>query len=66
MNPLERGTRDAADLHWTHAEHRVKPEFVQAQTGFMQGAAGIGTWLQHLDAFEQGRQPFLRLPDSPY
>jgi lantibiotic modifying enzyme len=65
-NLLERGTRDAAGLRWTHAEHRVKPEFVQAQTGFMQGAAGIGTWLLHLDAFEQGRQPFLRLPDSPY
>jgi lantibiotic modifying enzyme len=65
-NLLERGTRDAAGMRWTHAEHRVKPEFVQAQTGFMQGAAGIGTWLLHLDGFEQKRQPFLRLPDSPY
>jgi lantibiotic modifying enzyme len=65
-NLLDRGTRDAAGMRWTHAEHRVKPEFVQAQTGFMQGAAGIGTWLLHLDGFEQGKQPFLRLPDSPY
>jgi lantibiotic modifying enzyme len=63
---LDRGTRDAAGMRWIHAEHRVKPEFVQAQTGFMQGAAGIGTWLLHLDGFEQGRQPFIRLPDSPY
>jgi lantibiotic modifying enzyme len=65
-NLLARGTRDAAGLRWTHAEHRVKPELLQAQTGFMQGAAGIGTWLLHLDGFEQRRQPFLRLPDSPY
>jgi hypothetical protein len=32
----------------------------------MQGAAGIGTWLLHLDDFEQERLPLLRLPDAPY
>jgi lantibiotic modifying enzyme len=65
-NLLTRGTRDASGLRWTHAEHRVRPELLQAQTGFMQGAAGIGTWLLHLDGFEQERLPLLRLPDSPY
>ncbi len=29
-------------LFWTQAEHRVRPELLQAQTGLMQGAAGIG------------------------
>ena len=32
---------------WTQAEHRSRPRFVQAQTGFMQGAAGIGSFLVH-------------------
>jgi hypothetical protein len=65
-NLLARATRDAAGVRWTHAEHRVKPELLRAQTGFMQGAAGIGIWLLHLDEFEHGKQPFVRLPDSPY
>jgi lantibiotic modifying enzyme len=33
---------------WVQAEHRARPRFVQAQTGFMQGAAGIGSFLVHL------------------
>jgi lantibiotic modifying enzyme len=65
-NLLTRGTQDESGLRWTHAEHRVRPELLQAQTGFMQGAAGIGTWLLHLDGFEQKRLPLLRLPDAPY
>jgi lantibiotic modifying enzyme len=33
---------------WTQAEHRARPAFVQRQTGYMQGAAGIGSFLVHL------------------
>jgi lantibiotic modifying enzyme len=65
-NLLKRATRDSQGLRWTHAEHRVRPELLQAQTGFMQGAAGIGTWLLHLDGYDRGRQPVVRLSDSPY
>jgi len=32
----------------------------------MQGAAGIGMLLLHLDAVERGRKWGFRLPDSPY
>jgi lantibiotic modifying enzyme len=35
---------------WVQAEHRARPRFAQAQTGFMQGAAGIGSFLVHLGA----------------
>lgn len=63
---LERGTRDGSGLRWVHAEHRVRPELLQAQTGYMQGAAGIGLWLLQLDAFEQGGAERLRLPDDPF
>lgn len=63
---LARGTRDDKGLRWIQAEHRVRPELLIAQTGYMQGAAGIGVWLLRLDAAENGRATFIRLPDSPF
>ena len=63
---LARGTRDEKGLRWVQAEHRVRPELLVAQTGYMQGAAGIGIWLLRLDATERGRTPFVRFPDSPF
>jgi lantibiotic modifying enzyme len=33
---------------WSQAEHRARPKFVQAQSGYMQGGAGIGSFLVHL------------------
>jgi hypothetical protein len=32
----------------------------------MQGAAGVGIFLLRLDAAENGRQPFITMPDSPF
>ena len=63
---LARGTRDEKGLRWVQAEHRVRPELLIAQTGYMQGAAGIGMWLLRLDAAEQKRKPFVRFPDTPF
>jgi lantibiotic modifying enzyme len=37
-----KATSDAAGLRWIQAEHRVRPDLLIAQTGMMQGAAGIG------------------------
>ncbi|UCD75876.1 MAG: hypothetical protein JSV91_02945 [Phycisphaerales bacterium] len=53
-------------LKWIHAEHRIQPDLLQAQTGYMQGAAGIGLWLLQLDAHETGRPFGLSFPDSPF
>lgn len=61
---LSRATKDESGLRWEHAEHRVRPEYLSTQTGLMQGAAGVALWLLRLDAFEQGRQPAIRLPDA--
>lgn len=47
------------------AEHRDRPDFIQAQTGYMQGAAGIASFLQHLDGVEAGRPVKLAMPDWP-
>ncbi|MFP5284290.1 MAG: lanthionine synthetase LanC family protein, partial [Thermoanaerobaculia bacterium] len=63
---LAKATPSGDGLKWVHAEHRVKPDYVYAQTGYMQGAAGIGMLLLHLDAVERGGEWGFRLPDSPY
>jgi hypothetical protein len=63
---MRRATDDADGLRWVQAEHRVKPELLVAQTGFMQGAAGVGTLLLHLDAFERGARPSIAFPDTPF
>ena len=63
---VERGTRGETGTRWIQAEHRVKPEELAAQTGWMQGAAGIGAWLVRLASFERGDEVRIRLPDSPF
>lgn len=66
-NLLERATATPdGGLKWVHAEHRVNPGYTYAQTGYMQGAAGIGMALLHMDAVEKGKEWTFRLPDSPY
>jgi len=61
---LARGTSGEEGMMWIHAEHRVMPDRLSAQTGLMQGAAGIGLWLLRLDGFARGREPAFILPDS--
>jgi lantibiotic modifying enzyme len=63
---LAKATRDESGTRWIHAEHRVQPSNVAAQTGWMQGAAGIGAWLLRLDGVDRGRDVFVKFPDSPF
>ena len=65
---LEHGGTEAADgLCWIQAEQRVQPEFVRAQTGYMQGAAGIGSYFLRLHSIEEGEEPKkIPFPDSPF
>jgi len=63
---LKAATRDEKGLYWIHAEHRVRPQDVFAQTGWMQGAAGIGAWLARLDGFQQNREALVVFPDLPF
>ena len=63
---LWEASEDEAGVQWNQAEHRTRPEFLQAQTGWMQGAAGVGAFFLHLDGTEKGRSPRVRLPDSPW
>lgn len=63
---LRRATDDRTGMRWVQAEHRVRPDLCIAQTGYMQGAAGIGTLLLKLDALERRARVRVVLPDSPY
>ncbi len=62
---VTRAVRTGEGVCWPQAEHRVRPDFVQAQTGWMQGAAGIAAALLRLHLVEQGRpERIVRLPDE--
>jgi hypothetical protein len=63
---LRRATRDEKGTRWIQAENRIEPGVLKAQTGYMQGAAGIGTWLLYLDAFGRGQARRITLPDNPF
>ena len=59
-------SEDAAGLRWVQAENRTQPENLVAQTGVMQGAAGVGMFFLSLDAYSRqspGPSPW---PDSPW
>jgi lantibiotic modifying enzyme len=63
---LAGATRDSNGTRWPQAENRVSPNEIAAQTGWMQGAAGIASVLLDLDAVERGKSPRITLPDSPF
>lgn len=63
---LDRATPDGDGLKWIQAENRVSPNVVLAQTGLMQGAAGVGLSMLRLDGALRSRRPVITLPDSPF
>ncbi len=67
---IVRATREGSGasvaLKWIQSEHRLAPQQLVAQTGFMQGSSGIAISLLHLDAFDHARRPAITLPDSPF
>jgi lantibiotic modifying enzyme len=52
-------------LKWVQAEHRVQPDLLIAQTGMMQGAAGVGLWLLKMDSLVNQRPFDVTLPAMP-
>jgi lantibiotic modifying enzyme len=63
---LDRATAEGDGSKWVQAENRVSPNVVLAQTGLMQGAAGVGLSMLRLDAALRGRKATIVLPDSPF
>jgi len=62
---LEAAEVEDGQRRWRQAEHRDRPDFLQAQTGYMQGAAGIASFLQHLSGTLAGAPVKIRPPDWP-
>ena len=64
---LELAEEDGKRYRWVQVETRVRPDIAVAQTGYMQGASGIGMWLLHFsDALAGGHRPVLTFPDNPF
>lgn len=63
---LNRASSDANGLRWIQAENRSEPDNLSAQTGYMQGAAGIGILFCHWLELEQGKTQLIHFPDEPY
>ncbi|NTV81512.1 MAG: lantibiotic modifying-like protein, partial [Candidatus Aminicenantes bacterium] len=63
---LAKATADDGQMSWIQAEHRTRPDYLFAQTGFMQGAAGIGTFLLRLADAGRARPVRVVFPDTPF
>jgi lantibiotic modifying enzyme len=63
---MNKASVEEGRLSWVQAEHRTRPEELLAQTGYMQGAAGIGMFLLRLDAAERGAKRRVVFPDTPF
>lgn len=62
----QRATQDEAGYRWTQAEHRARPDFVETQTGYMQGAAGVGSFFIHLASVLGDFDAKIVFADCPY
>jgi lantibiotic modifying enzyme len=63
---LAKGSIEEGLMFWVQAEHRTRPDYLFAQTGYMQGAAGIGTFLLRLAHAERFRPKRIVFPDTPF
>jgi lantibiotic modifying enzyme len=63
---LAKATVENGRMFWVQAEHRTRPDYLLAQTGYMQGAAGIGTYLLRMAAIGRPAARRVVLPDSPF
>ncbi len=63
---LAKATVENGNMSWVQAEHRTRPDYLFAQTGTMQGAAGIGTFFLRLDASDRAKTRRVIFPDTPF
>jgi lantibiotic modifying enzyme len=63
---LKRSTRNNNHQYWIQAENRAQPQLLQAQTGLMQGASGVGITLLHALSSSRNKKAMVVLPDNPF
>jgi lantibiotic modifying enzyme len=54
---LARRQDSARGVSWSNTEHTAQPPELPAEAGFMQGSAGIASWLARLAALAAGERP---------
>jgi hypothetical protein len=57
---------DGKGNRWYQAWTRTKPGEVTAETGYMIGAAGVGSAYLHLHLAETGQYQAILFPDNPF
>jgi len=62
---MRRSTAERDGLKWIQAENRVSPDDVVAQTGYMQGASGVGAFFLHMDSQAVKKPRAIVWPDAP-
>lgn len=64
---LERRAKvDDTGCRWPQAEHRARPDFIETQTGYMQGAAGVASFFVHLSTVLSGDPKKIAFADNPF
>ena len=63
---LRREGHDGHAGRWYQAWTRVKPNELAAETGYMIGAAGVGSAMLHHYLAEEGRYRAILFPDNPF
>lgn len=63
---VKRANVENGMMSWLQAENRAQPDLLQAQSGYGQGAAGIGIALLHMYALENKKKPLIKLPEEPF
>jgi lantibiotic modifying enzyme len=63
---MSKATRDENGVRWPQAENRSQPNAIVAQTGYMQGAAGMGMLLLRVDGMSRRRRLGVIFPDNPF
>ncbi len=61
-----RGDTTGDSICWPQAEHRSQPDFIETQTGYMQGAAGVASFFVHLATTLSGDPTKIVFPEAPY
>jgi lantibiotic modifying enzyme len=53
VDVLNRSINDESGVRWAHTEHRQDPPELEPAVGFMQGTAGIASWLLRLSRVQR-------------
>ena len=65
-NVASRAFADDKGYRWYQSEFRIQPWIVAAQTGYMQGAAGVGSALLHLHTALENKYHAVLFPYNPF